>query len=165
MNTFTVEKDWTTKAGLRAVVTLNRHRCGYVAVPRGHVLHGVEYGDNVPLLQNYANNASIGAKSPIFVITAGLNATEGERIRASPDIVLECHGGLTYSGDGDYPVPSDGLWWFGFDCAHYNDAPVVRGPYDTDDYLFGKTVRSLDFCVAQCESLARQIDEICSKIP
>src|SRR5690606_33101439 len=41
-----VEKDWITAAGLRAVVLLvggGRHRCGYVAVPEGHALHGKDY--------------------------------------------------------------------------------------------------------------------------
>lgn len=43
---FAIEKDWTTKAGLRAVVVMvddGSHRCGYIAVPDGHSLHGEEY--------------------------------------------------------------------------------------------------------------------------
>lgn len=40
-----LERDWTTRAGLRAVCLLvhNSHRCGYVAVPPGHPLHGQDY--------------------------------------------------------------------------------------------------------------------------
>jgi hypothetical protein len=45
-----IEKDWTTAAGLRAVVvaTVMGHRCGYVGVPASHKLHGIGY-DNEPL--------------------------------------------------------------------------------------------------------------------
>lgn len=45
-----LEKDWTTKAGLRAVVLTHDemgHRMGYVAVPKGHPAFGVEYGDGL----------------------------------------------------------------------------------------------------------------------
>ena len=41
---FEVEKDWTTAAGLRAVVIMGDmgSRCGYVGVPVGHPLHGTQ---------------------------------------------------------------------------------------------------------------------------
>lgn len=50
---------------------------------------------------------------------------------------IECHGGLTYSGDGSnsYPIATDEeLWWFGWDYAHYGDG------IDKDAYCanFGK---------------------------
>lgn len=38
------------------------------------------------------------------------------------DEYIVCHGGLTYSGDGKYPLDTrDDLWWFGWDYAHYMD--------------------------------------------
>lgn len=38
-----------------------------------------------------------------------------------PDEIL-CHWGLTYAGNGNhFNGGEDGLWWFGFDCGHYND--------------------------------------------
>jgi hypothetical protein len=40
----------------------------------------------------------------------------------SPAIYFDVHGGITYANGGDYPVESDGLWWFGYDCAHWDDA-------------------------------------------
>ena len=45
---FVIEKDWTTEAGLRAVVlaTTMGHRCGYVGVPLAHPHHGRDYGDS-----------------------------------------------------------------------------------------------------------------------
>lgn len=43
-----IEKDWTTKAGLRAVVlaTSMGHRCGYVGVPLAHQHYGKHYDDS-----------------------------------------------------------------------------------------------------------------------
>lgn len=87
---------------------------------------------------------------------------------ASPEFVFDVHGSLTFSGDGrgQYPVPSD-LWWFGYDCGHagdgkapeylqemrerYPDSPIMW----TDDGEF----RSVEYCMDECESLARQIAE------
>lgn len=127
------EKDWTTDAGLRAVVVIHPagHRCGYVGVPRGNPSHGKGYED-------------IGA---------------------------DVHGGLTYSGGGKtYPVESEGLWWFGYDCAHLGDKrdpELMSGAYRKmhDKGLFtvmsfeGDTVKTLEYCVSECESLAKQLAE------
>ena len=35
---------------------------------------------------------------------------------------FEVHGGWTYS-DNVFLIPSKDIWWIGFDCAHYWDAP------------------------------------------
>jgi hypothetical protein len=49
LNKILVEKDWITKAGLRAVCVVvsfengPHHRCGYVAVQKGHKLFGAHY--------------------------------------------------------------------------------------------------------------------------
>lgn len=39
-------------------------------------------------------------------------------------IPVKCHGELTYGLDNpNYPVANnEGLYWIGFDCAHYGDA-------------------------------------------
>lgn len=121
------EKEWTTEAGLKAIViaTPMGHRCGYVSVPAEHPLHGKHYDD----------------------------------------VDVEVHGGLTYSDE------RDGLWWFGYDCAHWEDAKDIE--LMDDDYkkayikgqlnwpfLNEGTVRTLAFCVAECESLAKQLGEM-----
>ena len=129
-----VEKDWMTESGLRAVVVVQDHgsRCGYVGVPEGHAASGKDYDE----------------------------------------LDINVHGGLTYAGCNDsYPAPSDGLWWLGYDCAHWGD---VRDPsLMTPDYkelhdkgLFTSAlddygvVRSLDYCIEQCESLAKQLKDL-----
>ena len=49
------------------------------------------------------------------------------------NILLDCHGGLTYSGDG-YPLDDD-LWYIGFDCAHWGDGK----DYDALEKYFGQS--------------------------
>lgn len=127
-----IEKDWITDAGLRAVVVALHlgHRCGYVAVPHGHAAYGKGYDD----------------------------------------VDVEVHGGLTYAdGESDYPAESDGAWWFGYDCAHYHDAPDPALMHDRHKALYnlgvmtlhkGATVKDTAYCVAECESLAKQLKEL-----
>lgn len=161
---YDIEKDWATKAGLRAVVIVCKsgkrktHRCGYVAVPVGHPLHGVGYSDQADCLtQDMAQNAAVGNKSPILALTAGVGADSEGLVRRSPDTVFECHGGITYAGGNNYPAKDDG-WWFGFDCNHYMDADIEPDP-QYSSFRDGE-VRELDYVERECESLAQQIAAI-----
>ncbi len=122
-----VEKDWKC-AGLRCAVVASLelgHRCGYVGVPKSHLLHGADYDEQ--------------------------SVSE-----------IEVHGGLTYANGRDFPVESDGLWWFGFDCAHYGDAPdPAIAANVTSHYMLAMSsdgeIRTLEYVTAECESLARQL--------
>lgn len=143
---YDIEKDWTTEAGFRAVVIMVRdsHRCGYVGVPASHPLFGADYSQPHPALTPPAESEPIGKRSMIAVFCA---AGDGNRLSA-PDLAFDVHGSVTYSGKSErYPVPSD-LWWFGFDCAHSGDCS--QGGSDG-------VLRSLDYCISECESLASQI--------
>lgn len=75
------------------------------------------------------------------------------------DLDVSVHGGLTYA-DGQQ---------FGFDCAHLYDAkdPALM----SEEYRkihemwpsireFEGTIKTLEFCVAECESLAAQLKEL-----
>lgn len=138
---FKVVKDWTTNAGPRAVVVMTNqgHHCGYVGVPPGHPLHDVGYDAPCPSL-------------------------DGQ----SPEAAFDVHGGLTYSdGSDDYPASSDGLWWFGYDCAHFGDRPSdervqkLQRTYPDKPFMWMELgeFRDLAYCERECESLARQIVE------
>lgn len=69
---------------------------------------------------------------------------------------IEVHGGVTFGNRGT----------FGFDCAHYVDAPdpalmsadckKLHGAWPRRDGV----VRTLEFCVEQCESMARQFEAL-----
>lgn len=156
---YDIEKDWTTAAGLRAIVIVCKkrgdrrsHRCGYVQVPEGHPLHGIEYSAPMTAIpKEAAENAKLGKKGAILAFTAGVNALDGETIRRSPDVVFDCHGGLTYSGGDGYPA--SGGWWFGFDCHHSGDGEIDPAP----EWPMRGEVRELDYVADECESLASQI--------
>ena len=77
------------------------------------------------------------------------------------EVDVDVHGGLTYSND------EDGLWTFGYDCGHWDDAkdPELM----SDEYkkvfrdfprLIEGTIKTLDFCVTECEALAKQLEEM-----
>ncbi len=166
---YKVEKDWITRAGLRAIVILiyrdpsitlldnidrkaititkegvASHRCGYVRIEKDHPLYGVGYGEpTLKIPYEWVEHAELGKKSPILVFTCGVGALAGEDIRRSPDIAFDVHGGLTFSKSGErgYPVKDDG-WWFGFDCAHAGDTLEKC---------------TLEYVADECERLAEQL--------
>lgn len=157
-----IEKAWMTAAGLRARVCLTdiddvmTFRCGYVAVPLGHPLHGPDEDKRTTALPAADDCAPI------------------------PSYVLDVHGGLTFAGErvADDGVTADPDWWFGFDCAHAGDewmfpkGGIMDGirqkvdaemkeswpDYDAEEMARMRgSIKTLEFCVAECESLAAQI--------
>jgi len=146
---YTVESSWITEAGLPAVIVMSKrsgHRCGYVAVPKTSPLYGVSYSEQIPqITKEMTEQTTLGAKSPILAITAGCGADDEDSLRRSLDIIIDVHGGLTYSGGSDgYPVKlSEPGWWFGYDCDHYGD-----------DHTGGQPNW---YCRIECESLAKQL--------
>ena len=78
----------------------------------------------------------------------------------SPEVVFDVHGSLTYAAEDDaYPVADSGLWWFGYDCGHSGDAPEPGSLMAKYRVSSDAVLRTLDYCVAECESLAQQIVE------
>ena len=166
----TVEFDFISKEGLRCVglALTHGHRCGYVAVPEGHVLYGVNYGDNLPeavafVTAEIMQNADISHRGVFPVFIAALSGNINRL-----DVVIDVHGSLTYSesGVGNYPVPStEKVWWFGFDCAHSGDGKDfsimdehTKEIYNTGfRYYTEGPIRSKKFVEQQCELLARQL--------
>ena len=150
-----IERDWVTKAGLRAVCYVSEsqgfksHRCGYVAVPTGHPLHGCGYHEQHALL----------------TLVTAVGAGGESDIKRTPDVAFRCHGGLSYAGGGEFPVPSDS-WWFGFDCHHTGDGNIEEPPekYPEGGVLrmsnYREVVRTQEYVEAECESLAAQIVDV-----
>lgn len=128
---YKIEKEWDN-AGLPCVVLMTDmgHRCGYVGVPKGHKWYGTNYDD----------------------------------VQRSDGGYIEVHGGLTYGREGGKGYPSEkkeGFFWFGFDCAHYGDSPDPSiNPHYAEMMSDGGEIRSLDYCVVECEKLARQLNDI-----
>jgi hypothetical protein len=61
----------------------------------------------------------------------------------SVDELIDVYGGVTYAGE----MAGKGRWFIGFDCAHGVGNPLFE-------------VKSLEFCVDECERLAKQIAEL-----
>jgi hypothetical protein len=74
------------------------------------------------------------------------------------ELDVEVHGGLTFGAGAK----------FGFDCAHFYDAKDPELMSDEYRKIYerwprfdeGGTVRTLEFCVAECERLAAQLKEL-----
>jgi hypothetical protein len=154
---YDIEKDWTTKAGLRAVVIMTDlgHRCGYVGIPKEHPLYGVSYNEQTPVLQPLNDETVIGKRGSISVLMAAVHGMENTN---SPGMVFDVHGSLTFSGTGkgEYPVKSD-LWWFGYDCGHAGDAPAPGSRMAQFRSGMDEVHRTLEYCIGECESLALQL--------
>ena len=130
------------------------HLCGYVGVPASHPWFGKQYSDSV-LAPAGALERSIDVDR-ISVIAlfcaAGQDHEEGHhRI----ELLVDVHGGLTWSDAGDDEL--EGLWVFGFDCAHAGDlCPEAAKRYSSFDGIY----RDFDYVKAESESLARQLASI-----
>lgn len=133
------------------------HWYGYVGVPSGHPLHGVKHNQASELLVvalEQRKKRPIG-KQPSFALMIAC-VLGGELVKASPEIVFEVHGGITFS-NGCMPgsTPTDGEpWWFGFDCAHCDD--LSPGLSHTKDGCY----RSLKYVEGECIRLAKQLAAI-----
>jgi len=125
---------WTTKAGLPGLLVRNRigSLCAYAAVTPGHPPHGTDYD------------------------------------KAQATYEITAHGGLTYSNtcqaDGPIchtpePGQPDDVWWFGFDCAHGNDAsPGLE--YVMGYFSFTRTYRDIHYVTEEVENLAQQLADL-----
>jgi hypothetical protein len=163
-----LESDFTSPEGYRCVVLAldHGHRCGYVAIPRGHVLFGIEHGDDLPdhiafITDTIMEDADVSHRGPMAVFMAALT---GNTRRL--DIVIDVHGSLTYSaGKDNYPVLTDAdVWWFGFDCAHSGDGKdfSIMSNQAKDSYnrfyLHSEgIVRTKDYVESHCRLLSRQL--------
>lgn len=88
---------------------------------------------------------------------------------------LECHGGITYAEDYLATVSNDedDVWYIGFDCAHAWDSPDYEKALELykdnqeackdlqkrmeNGYLMLGDVRTLDYCIKECEKIVDQV--------
>jgi len=175
--TYKVESEFDHN-GLKCVVIMTHmgHRCGYVGIPKSHVLYGLGSSDNSPYLsKNKLMDQEVGKRGVMPIMVMAFE--DGNLDEARPDYYFDVHGGITYSGGGinsEYPIESD-LWWFGYDTGHYNDGKdlgmaleygIIEKEYydrvmETERmYPLGGIVRTLDYCMDECKNLAEQLSEI-----
>ena len=165
-----IEKDFEHK-GYRCIVVMTDmgHRCGYVGIPKEHPLHGVSYSNKCKILRMAEKENKPVDLDKKSIIAVMCSAFDDNNETLSPDMYFDVHGGLTYSETGGgYPVSnSEDLWFFGYDCAHAGDARDLsvipeksREIWSTCNY---GTVRTLDYCIEECKSLAEQLYEVAQK--
>ena len=105
--------------------------CGYVGVPPGHPLHGMDY-DAVDDKTNIRVHGGL-----TFSDACQEHAEEGRGV---------CH------------VPEPGrpadVWWLGFDCAHHGD---LSPKWDSEYAMFGGFYKDLGWVRSEVARLARQV--------
>lgn len=147
MKGYNVEHDITDERGYRQVVIrmdrpYARHRCGYVGIPAGHPLHGKDYDAPSKFKLGEMQTQESNPVGTYFALCA---LSEGDEF-AIISYAANVNGGITYAdGSPTYPVDNDGLWWFGYDCAHIDDVDDGGKP--------------LSFCIDECEKLAAFLEK------
>jgi hypothetical protein len=129
---FEKEIEWITRAGLRAVCLIidKSHRCGYVAVERGHRLYCVEY-DELPSIE----------------VHGGLTFSGITGVKPFENL-----------SDKIYPIKTETpTWWFGFDCAHAYDGFMEDSVIHKLMPKNNNPVRSMEYVIHECERLAEQL--------
>jgi len=155
-----IEREWTTKAGLKAAVVFNTqggHRCGYVFLPETHDKY-IE-----PIYKEYEFHEKMGKIMQYHEMY--------------PHICV--HGDITYGQHTRetnlYPIEThDEGMWLGFDAAHYDDCPdfdtwktlieneedqFLYDTYKNMSHFNEKKVRDLNYMINECEQLAEQLVE------
>jgi len=126
--------EWRHASGLPCLIVRNHmgSLCGYVGVPPEHPFYRQHYDS--PVTEN-----------------------------------IHAHGGLTYSDlcQGlicHKPEPGEerDIWWFGFDCGHYQDvSPGLNATLAAIGsglrFAAGETYRPIDYVRAEVDELAEQV--------
>jgi hypothetical protein len=128
------------------------HLCGYVQIPEGHPLHGVDASQDVPdavkPILAAVMNGPVGKRSSIDLLCMA-----GGIVHAGN--LFDVHGGVTYSG-GAYWADDSGHW-YGFDCAHCDDLSPGMSYHFSPDLRATLVYRDIEYVKAECASLAQQI--------
>lgn len=112
----------------------------------------------------------------------GVDRTHPDYGKSSEDPDVQVHGGLTYAApcrDNICHVPAPGMpddvWWFGFDCAHWQDlSPNILGLNAKtsriklssalreiqERHLEVDVYRDVEYVKRECEGLADQLRNI-----
>lgn len=192
--------EWRSPVGLPALIVrsdVTGGLCGYAGVPPEHPLYGLKYGDcgfhfkavdcnRVPWRRHYRQMREgarslwlrYGGPEPYGRGITGMLQRHDPDLRHAhtecydhaPDSLLECHGGITYSGGCDGPIchtPAPGepenVWWFGFDCGHAGDVTPAMDALLRNlgsrfrDQDRGDVYRDLAYVQAEANRLAAQL--------
>lgn len=121
--------------------------CGYVGVPPEHPWHGKHYSQCLEA------------------------CPEGDYCYGhSPESQILVHGGITFSAacqedraEGICHVPAPGrphdVWWFGFDCGHYEDCSPLDHTMAAErpEWRTDGEYRDLEYVQDECADMALQL--------
>ncbi|SRR5712692_3880323 len=129
---------------------------GYVAIPEGHPLFGKTYDSFVHVADK--DEVAFNGNWIGLMLAACSPETEAGLLRL--DMVLNVHGGLTFSKDHLCGI-EDGLlgnlWWFGFDTAHSGDIRPIQTEIDRKYPNLGNQYRDFEYVIEQTKLLAEQL--------
>lgn len=131
--------------------------CGYVGIPKSHPWYGKSYTEEVKPSMDMLSQRDPLDHGPIDLLCMVLsNKDPCESLAIT--LCLRVHGGLTWADNHHACGEPDGLWWFGFDCAHAGDLcpGMFSYPHPGDVY------RDQQYVVAEVQSLAAQLARVAS---
>lgn len=161
--------------GYRCIVLFiySGHRTAYVGIPESHPLYKQKYGEESPLLSFDAIKDQQQGKRGIIPLVCFAFSSKNEEDGVRPDVFFDVHGSITYSDfHQEWTEENDTRWYFGFDCGHAGDANDYRtalrhGLISEEHYKYMVSlyerfgvdgeVRSLQYCIEECEHLAEQL--------
>ncbi|MFA7278750.1 MAG: hypothetical protein WC100_01485 [Sterolibacterium sp.] len=152
--------EWVDPAtGLQCLIKRNSQitgaLCGYVGVPASSKLYGLDYWGRLNGWRKIARPVATKTKRDSKRRIKARDRHYGLLING-----ICVHGGLTF---GDF-WDEGGLWYFGFDCAHYRDySPAIAATmrslmpkshtYSGSDEVY----RDFAFVTEQTKALAAQL--------
>lgn len=106
---------------------------GYVEIPKYNPFYGIDYSKEIRSMKKYSKKLLIGKKNPIQVLCF--------RGKVAPEYLIDCHGGLTWSGKGIKGI--ENKWVYGFDTSHSGDSPDISLMNDEEKESYTGAYRSI----------------------
>jgi hypothetical protein len=132
--------------------------CGYVGVPASHPWHGKSYNDYIKPTADMLGPRDANDHGPIDLLCMALSDKDPSE-ELSIGLAMRVHGGITYTADHKPYGKPEGLWWFGFDCAHAGDLVPSFAERQCGCHT-GDIYRDQSYVVAEVQSLAAQLAKV-----
>lgn len=120
--------------------------CGYVGVPEGHPFFEKPYAATYLDTEDYSDELRVPGVEEDVEVHGSLTFAG----RCQPGAV-EAGRHICHTARAGYPE----VWWFGFDCSHYND--VSPGMSDMGIPFQGQTYRTVGYVQGEVIRLAAQL--------
>lgn len=132
------------------------HWCGYVRVGEDHPWYGKDYSHTIydPPAELIERPIDVDKVGVINVLCAGMGGNDPTK-SCELSLLLDAHGGITFTNDHPGGDETKDGWWFGFDCAHAGD--LIPGHLRFGSARPHETYRDEAYVRAECESLAKQL--------